>query len=341
MLILSIETSCDDTSIAVVRVKEEKQGPKFFVLANEVSSQIKLHSKFGGVVPDLASREHLKNLPIVFQHALQKSGVSLSDVDILAVTNGPGLIVSLLMGVHFARAIGYSLRKKIVPVHHISGHIYSNWLSNKKIDFPALNLVVSGGHTELILMKDFNKFKIIGSTRDDAAGEAFDKVAKLLGLGYPGGPIISKLAEKGNPESYNLPRPMINSKDFDFSFSGLKTAVLYLSKKDKSILKKGKKQNDFCASFQKAVCDVLIKKTIEAAKKYKVKSVLLSGGVSANQFLRESLKKESKKNKLKFFVPDRIYSTDNAAMIAASAYFNQNKAVSWKKLDAYANLKLR
>ncbi len=341
MLILAIETSCDDTSVALIKVKEGRSFPKFFVLANEVSSQIKLHSKFGGVVPDLASREHLKNLPLIFKHVIKTININIKEIDLFAVTNGPGLIVSLLVGVHFARALGYAFNKKIVPVHHISGHIYSNWLSNKKIEFPALNLVVSGGHTELILMKDINKFKIIGSTRDDAAGEAFDKVSKLLGLGYPGGPVISRLAEKGDAQKYDLPRPMINSDDFDFSFSGLKTAVLYLSRKDKSILKKGKNQNDFCASFQKAVCDVLIKKTILAGKRYNVKSILLSGGVSANDCLRNGLEDEAKKNKFKFYVPEKIYSTDNAAMIAVAGYFNRKKAITWKKLDAYANLKLK
>ncbi len=339
MIILSIETSCDDTSVSVVKITGKKT-PKFHVLANEISSQIKVHSPFGGVVPNLASREHLKNLPLVFLHAIKKAKIKLKDIDYIATTQGPGLIVALLVGLNFSRALAYSLKKKIIPVHHISGHIYSNWLANKKIDFPVLNLVVSGGHTQLILMPRHGKFKLLGSTRDDAAGEAFDKVAKLLGLGYPGGPAISKLAEKGDPKKYELPRPMLNSKDFDFSFSGLKTAVFYFSKKHPEILKKGKAQKDFCASFQKAVIDVLVAKTMSCAKKHKAKFILLSGGVSANDLLRDELKKQAKKEKIKFLVPEKIYSTDNAAMIAVCAYFNRKKAQSWKNLDAKANLRL-
>ena len=339
MIILAIETSCDDTSVAVVKVTGTKN-PKFNVLANEISSQIKLHSPYGGVVPTLASREHVKNLPHVFEAALKKANIKPEQIDYITTTKGPGLVIALLIGLNFARALAYSLDKKIIPVHHISGHIYSNWLANKKIEFPVLNLTVSGGHTELILMKEMGKFKVIGSTRDDAAGEAFDKVAKLLGLGYPGGPIISKLAEKGDPKKYELPRPMLNSKDLDFSFSGLKTAVLYFSQKHPEILKKGKAQNDFCASFQQAVIDVLIHKAIKAAKKENIKYILLAGGVSANNELRKQLEEAAKENGFKFLVPEKIYSTDNAAMIAVSAYFNQQKAQSWKKLDADPNLKL-
>jgi N6-L-threonylcarbamoyladenine synthase len=340
MIILAIETSCDDTSVSVVKIMGTKN-PKFTVLANEISSQIKVHAPFGGVVPGLASREHLKNLPLVFKKALKNSGIKLKDIDYITTAIGPGLVVALLIGVNFARTLAYSLNKKIIPVHHISGHIYSNWLANKKIDFPVLNLTVSGGHTELILMKKHLKYERLGSTRDDAAGEAFDKVAKLLGLGYPGGPIISKLAEKGDPKKYELPRPMMHSKDFDFSFSGLKTAVLYSSQKHPEILKKGKVQNDFCASFQQAAIDVLIHKTIKAAKKYKVRYILLAGGVSANNELRKQLKKSAKENGFKFLVPEKIFSTDNAAMIAVSAYFNIKKAQSWKKIDADPNLELK
>jgi len=340
MIILAIETSCDDTSVAVVKVTGDKK-PKFQILANEISSQVKLHSKYGGVVPSLASREHLKNLPLVFKTAVKNAEIKLDDIDYITTTEGPGLIIALLIGMSFTRALAFSLGKKIIPVHHISGHIYSNWISNKEIDFPVLNLVVSGGHTELILMKEHIKYEILGSTRDDAAGEAFDKVAKLLGFGYPGGPIISKLSEKGNPEKYELPRPMIYSKDLDFSFSGLKTAVLYFSKKHPEILKKGKAQNDFCASFQQAAIDVLISKTIKAGKKHNVKYILLSGGVSANNELRKQLEKVSKENGFKFLVPEKIFSTDNASMIAVSAFFNRKKAQDWKKLDASANLELK
>ncbi len=340
MIILAIETSCDDTSVAIVKTRGTKN-PKFTILANEISSQIKVHSPFGGVVPVLASREHLKNLPLVFKKALKKADIKLKDINYLATATGPGLVVALLIGVNFTRTLAYTLNKKIIPVHHISGHIYSNWIANKKIEFPVLNLTVSGGHTELILMKKHLKYEKLGSTRDDAAGEAFDKVAKLLGLGYPGGPIISKLAEKGNPKKYELPRPMIHSKDFDFSFSGLKTAVLYFSQKHPEILKKGKAQNDFCASFQQATIDVLIHKTIKAAKENKVKYILLAGGVSANNQLRKQLKKIAEKEGFKFLVPKKIFSTDNAVMIAVSAFFNRKKASSWKKIDASANLELK
>jgi len=291
-------------------------------------------------VPALASREHLKNLPLVFKHALKKAKLKPKDIDYIAATTGPGLIIALLVGVSFARALAFSLKKKIIPVHHISGHIYSNWIANKKIEFPLVNLIVSGGHTDIIYMNGFNKFKKLGSTRDDAAGEAFDKVAKLLGLGYPGGPIISKLAEKGDPKKYEFPRPMMHSKDFDFSFSGLKTAVLYFTQKHKEVLKPGRAQNDLCASFQEAVVEVLVSKTIKAAKEKKAKYVLLAGGVSANEKLREELKKACQKEKIKFLVPERIFSTDNAVMIAVSAYFNLKKATGWKKIDADANLKL-
>jgi len=340
MIILAIETSCDDTSVAVLKITGAKN-PKFTVLANEISSQIKVHSPFGGVVPGLASREHLKNLPLVFKKAIKNSDIKLKNIDYITTTTGPGLVVALLIGVNFARTLAYTLNKKIIPIHHISGHIYSNWIANKKIEFPVLNLTVSGGHTELILMKKHIKYEKLGSTRDDAAGEAFDKVAKLLGLKYPGGPIISKLAEKGDSKKYDLPRPMIHTKDFDFSFSGLKTAVFYFVKKHPEVSKKGKAQNDFCASFQQAVIDVLIHKTIKAAKQNKVKYILLAGGVSANNELRKQLKKAAEENGFKFLVPEKIFSTDNAVMIAVSAFFNIKKATTWKKVDASANLELK
>ncbi len=339
MIILAIETSCDDTSVSVVKITGKKN-PKFQILSNEISSQIAVHSPFGGVVPSLASREHLKNIPFVFKKAMKDSGLSLKDIDYIATTVGPGLVIALLIGTSFARALAFSLNKKIIPVHHISGHIYSNWLANKKIEFPLLNLVVSGGHTEIILMKKHTEYIKLGSTRDDAAGEAFDKVAKLLGLGYPGGPIISKLAEKGDKNAFILPRPMLHSGDFDFSFSGLKTAVFYLSKKYPEILKKGKAQNDFCASFQQAVIDVLITKTMKAAEQHEIKYILLSGGVSANNELRKQLGEAIKIKNMKFFLPEKIFCTDNASMIAVSAFFNQKMATEWKKIDADANLKL-
>lgn len=362
MLILAIETSCDDTACAVleakprtvplggtgVRVKGLKN-PKFTIRASVVSSQVKVHSPFGGVVPTLASREHLKNLPVVFAKTLKQARVKMEDIDYIAVTKGPGLVIALLIGIQFARGLAYAYGKKIIPVNHIAGHILSNWLVPQKagmrgsrIMFPVLNAVVSGGHTELILMRKIGHYDILGSTRDDAAGEAFDKASKMLGFGYPGGPIVSKLAQKGNPDAFKLPRPMLHSDNYDFSFSGLKTAVFYLLKNNPQIKKSKKQVADLCASFEQAVTDVITAKTIAAAKEYGVKTVTLSGGVSANTKLRETLKRELKHRlpKVSFLVPDFSLSTDNAVMIGVSAFFDRKHAISWKKLDAEANLSL-
>lgn len=341
MLILSIETSCDDTACAVVKINDTVKATRFEMLSSVISSQIKIHAPYGGVVPTLASREHNKNLPTVFRRALREAKLKMEDIDYIAVTQGPGLVIALLIGVHFARGLAYAYGKKIIPVNHIAGHIFSNWLANEKVKFPVLNIIVSGGHTELILMKKIGSFEMLGSTRDDAAGEAFDKFAKMLGLGYPGGPIISKLAGKGNSGAYLLPRPMIASDDYDFSFSGLKTAALYFLKKHPLVAQK-KFLPDFCASFEQAVVDVIISKTIRAAKKYKVKTVALAGGVSANKKLRlqlETAVKQELKN-VDFLAPPMKFTTDNAAMIAVAAYFNRKKATSWQSLDAEANLKL-
>lgn len=368
MLILSIETSCDDTACAIVKIAG-KTSPKFEILSSIISSQIKVHAPFGGVVPTLAAREHAKNLPIVFKKALRAAKVKMEDIDYIAVTQGPGLVIALLVGAQFARGLAYAFNKKIIPVNHISGHIFSNWLANEKtrpvrnrisngIKFPVLNIIVSGGHTELILMKKIGSYEILGSTRDDAAGEAFDKFAKMLGLGYPGGPAIARLAEQWNDKFPNskfqtnlkipnskfpLPRPMINSKDYDFSFSGLKTAVLYMLRNKPEIKKNKKLLIEFCAEFQQAVVDVIVAKTIKAAREYKVKTVALAGGVSANKKLRlqlETAVKQELKN-VDFLVPPMKFTTDNAAMIAAAAYFNRKKATSWENLDADANLTLR
>ncbi|MBI4117326.1 MAG: tRNA (adenosine(37)-N6)-threonylcarbamoyltransferase complex transferase subunit TsaD [Parcubacteria group bacterium] len=337
MKILGIETSCDETSIAVLEVKNNKIG----VLSNIVSSQIKIHAPYGGVVPSLAAREHEKNLKPVLEEALKKSKTDMAKIDLIAVTVGPGLEIALWNGVNFAKTLSYIWGRAIVGINHLEAHIYSNWLSlkDKNKIFPALNLIVSGGHTQLVLMTNHGKFKILGETLDDAAGEAFDKVARMMNLGFPGGPVISKLAEKGNPEKYSLPRPMLNQKNYNFSFSGLKTAVLYLLKEiyvitsDSILKRKLKIQQDVAASFQKAVVDVLVAKTIRAAKEYKVKSVLLSGGVSANNLLRKTLKDETKKLKLFYSQPNLEYTGDNAAMTAAVGYYKfKNKR--FKKSDA-------
>jgi len=357
MIILGIETSCDDTGIALV--EGSQKGCR--ILSNPVSSQIKLHAPYGGVVPNLAARAHLENIGPVLEEALKQA--DNPEIDLIAVTIGPGLIPSLLIGTNFAKALAYRWQKSIIGINHIEGHIYANWLINQTIDFPVLGLVVSGGHTQLILMKGHGQYKLLGETRDDAAGEAFDKVAKLLNLGYPGGPLISQKAQKGNPQSFDLPRPMLQTKDFDFSFSGLKTAVLYEVKKknqgkssrprprlrrdrgiSKAALVSNNYINDMAASFQQAVIDVLITKTIKAAKEYRVKTVLLSGGVAANQELRQQITKKIKKElvKAKLYIPSPKLCTDNGAMIAAVAYYKKRPTLkqSWSKVEAQANLKL-
>ena len=341
MRILAIETSCDETACAVVDVTG-KTNPQFTVLSNVISSQVKLHAPYGGVVPTLASREHLKNIPHVFQKALRDARTNMDDIDAIAVTSAPGLVIALLIGVSFARGLAYAYGKKIIPVHHIAAHIYSNWLSNAPIAFPLLNIVASGGHTELVLMKRIGAYALVGETRDDAAGEAFDKVAKMLGLGYPGGPAISKLARGGNADRYALPRPMLTSGDYDFSFSGLKTAVIHCIKKHPEIMKEKTACKDFCASFEQAVADVITEKTIRAAREYRVKTVALSGGVSANKRLREQLANTIAKrlNNVAFIIPDPGFSTDNAAMIAAAAYFTRTRATTWKNIDASAHAPL-
>ncbi|MDD3887891.1 MAG: tRNA (adenosine(37)-N6)-threonylcarbamoyltransferase complex transferase subunit TsaD [Patescibacteria group bacterium] len=314
MLILGIDTSCDDTSAAVI-----KDGS--FVLSNVVSSQTEIHREFGGVVPEVAARHHIELIIPVIKQALAKANITKEQIDLIAITNGPGLITSLMVGIDTAKSLAYSLNKKIIAINHLEGHIYANWLENKnKIIFPALCLIVSGGHTELVIIKDHLNYQVIGQTRDDAAGEAFDKVAKLLNIGYPGGPIISKLADNGDNQAYNFPRPMINSKDFDFSFSGLKTEILKLTKKHPNLDKQ--QINNICASFQKAVVDTLVFKTIKAAKEYHVKTIMLGGGVSANKCLRKDIKQ-----KIQQEIPNSHFSllkfqftSDNGAMIAAAAY---------------------
>jgi len=349
MRILAIETSCDETAVAVLEASKNK----IKVLSNIVSSQVKLHAKFGGVVPNLAAREHVKNIEHVFTRALKEAGLLKSDfnseIDLIAVTRGPGLGPALLAGISFAKVLAWKYSKPLIGVNHLEGHIYSNFLNIEhgtwnKI-FPALNLIVSGGHTELVLMEDHGKYKIIGETVDDAVGEAFDKVARLLGLGYPGGPLISKLAEKGDSGIYLLPSPMIKSKDYNFSYSGLKTAVLYLIRdlggKEKLTMKQKK---DIAASFQKAATDVLIRKTIKAAQEFKVKSIMLSGGVSANSLLRLNLNRATDELGIKYSQPELKYTGDNAAMIGMAGYFSaKGRSVSvgnydWEPVEMDANL---
>ncbi len=406
MTILGIETSCDETAIAVVEINDSygltqtgtqtnaENDLQIKILANIVSSQMKLHAQYGGVVPNLAAREHVKNISHVFQTALNTAGEQraplqpkkvpfvLENIDLIAVTHGPGLGPALLVGIAFAKTIAMIHGKKLIGVNHLKGHVYSNWLPPAEITnyelritkqsairnpqlFPILNLIVSGGHTELVLMRDYENFELVGETMDDAVGEAFDKVARLLGLGYPGGPQIAQHAEQftrtiaeqtgKNAETiphksayvprysaFKFPRPMIHSKDYNFSFSGLKTAVLY---KIRDLKKDGVEitddvVNEIAHAFQEAAVDVLIQKTIRAAQEYKVSSIFLSGGVSANTLLRKQLETAAKQAGLEYSCPPFTYTTDNAVMIALAGYFayQQNQKSDWKSIDMHPNL---
>jgi N6-L-threonylcarbamoyladenine synthase len=347
MLILGIETSCDDTGIAIVEVSPTRKaaGANFKILSNVVSSQIKTHAPFGGVVPNLAAREHLKNIEPCLKTALREADKTMKDIDLIAATIGPGLIPSLLIGVNFAKALAYRFNKPIIGVNHLEGHIIAALSSENSKFLPAIALVVSGGHTQLILIKKPGNYKIIGETRDDAAGECFDKVAKLLNLGYPGGPIIAAMAAIPKVQSakyqIHLPRPMIHHKNFDFSFSGLKTAVLYLTRNV------GRATShmipEICHETQQAIIDVLIDKTLRAAKEYKAKTIILSGGVAANEELRKQfkLKIENCKLKIDFLTPLKNLCTDNGVMIAMAGYFNKNKITkNYNKIIANANLRI-
>jgi len=350
MIILGIETSCDDTGIAIIKVSGKKR-PIFKILSNVVSSQIKVHQKYGGIVPNLAAREHLRNIEPCLKTTFKQVKTKPKDIDLIAVTIGPGLIPSLLIGVHFAKTLAYKWQKPIVGVNHIEAHILAILLKNKKIKFPAIALVVSGGHTQLILIRKIGDYKILGETRDDAAGECFDKVAKLLGLGYPGGPEISKQAEECKKSNIDLPRPMINHKNYDFSFSGLKTAVLYIvrdmahqarpqSPSATALAGAATKNKNFirnlCGETQQAIIDVLMEKTLRAAKEYKAKTIILSGGVAANEELRNQLNVKCKLLNVNFLVPTKNLCTDNGAMIAVAGYFNK----STKNVKANANLRI-
>ncbi|XOB41282.1 MAG: tRNA (adenosine(37)-N6)-threonylcarbamoyltransferase complex transferase subunit TsaD [Candidatus Nealsonbacteria bacterium] len=344
MIILAIETSCDDTCIALIKIIGKKQ-PKIKILSNIVSSQDEIHKKYGGVYPFLAKREHEKNLPVIYKKAIKQA--KNPKIDVIAVTNGPGLEPCLWSGVNFARNLAKKLKVDIAPINHIEAHIYANFLESK-FNFPSIALIVSGGHTQIILIRAFGNYKILGETRDDAAGECFDKIARMLGLDYPGGPIIEKEAKeyKKKPKiKIDLPRPMINQKNYDFSFSGLKTAALYHFKSQPMKIKKSKNYVRAMAhETQQAIIDVLIYKTIKAAKEYKVKSIILGGGVSANKELRKQFKTAIKKQLLtvKYRIPDKKYSTDNALMIAVTAYYHltKNKNKRWKKFSVDANLRL-
>lgn len=413
MKILAIETSCDETAIAIADFLGPKRQPQVRVLSHIVSSQAKLHAKFGGVVPNLAKREHQKNLTSILLQALNEYGIKKSkfkvqnaklqskiqnvekilerepellrqfkkyvipllspDVDAIAVTYGPGLAPALWVGVNFAKALAYLWNKPLIPVNHMAGHLFSALLRQSGKNnlqpttynllppqFPALALLVSGGHTQLVLMRGYGKYKIIGETLDDAAGEAFDKVARIMGFPYPGGPAISRLAAKGDPRKYPLPSPMLHSKDYDFSFSGLKTAVFYLIR-DLFQAKLGtigtkrvlpiRVKTDIAASFERATVEVLVKKTIRAAKEFRAKTILLGGGVAANELLRRRLAEETGKalpsspptprlrRAGKFQAPSSDLCGDNALMIATAAYFS-GKKMAPIKVGADANARL-
>jgi N6-L-threonylcarbamoyladenine synthase len=413
MRILGIETSCDETAAAIIEATGGLKKPRFKILSNVVSSQIKIHAKYGGVVPTLAKREHQKNLVPILMEALKRGGPAKSKInpvpeqstvrgrnqkskiqlkiqkeiaailerekklrarfekfivpmkppriDLIAVTIGPGLEPALWVGVNFAKALSLLWNKPIIPVNHLEGHIYSNWLEpigeirnskfeirnnfiNRSIEFPALCLIVSGGHTELMLMRGYGKYQLLGETRDDAAGEAYDKVARLLGLGFPGGPAIDAIASKLPITNYQLPiklpRPMINTKDYDFSFAGLKTAVLYLIRDLNEAGIRKLPMEAIAKEFQDAVIEVLVTKTMRAAKEYKAKTVMISGGVSANSGLRKSFANYS--NDYKILFPPQELTTDNAAMIAMAGYINYQlgKSANFENIKADANLTL-
>ncbi len=347
MIIFGIETSCDETAAAII--EGEKDSKRVKLLSNSISSSLSLHAATGGIIPEVAAREQVKYIIPVIKEALAKIKNPKTELDAIAVTIGPGLIGSLLIGVETARTLSYVWKKPLIPVNHLFGHIYANWLVGDSelhmdknphptsyslradIEFPVIALVVSGGHTDLVLMENHNKTKWLGGTRDDAAGEAFDKTGRLLNLSYPAGPQIEKLALGIKKDIYNFPRPLINSGDFDFSFSGLKTAVL------RQVQAIGQLNNEtianICYSLQNAIFDVLVKKTLDAAINFRTKSILLGGGVAANQTLKRTfeLKIENSKLKIKLFVPTKSLCTDNAAMIATAGFFNQEK-VAWDKI---------
>ena len=334
MLTLAIETSCDETSCAVIKDGRE-------VLSNIISSQIDIHKRFGGVVPEIASRKHIESIDNILQEALDTAGVTFKDIDLVAVTQGPGLVGTLLVGLSTAKALAYGLDIPIVGVNHIVGHVCANFIEHKDLEPPFTCLIVSGGDTYLVQAKDYTDYEMIGRTRDDAAGEAFDKVARTIGLPYPGGPHIDRLAKIGNKESVNFPRVIIDEDTYDFSFSGLKTAVLnhvnQLKQKDLEIV-----VEDIAASFQAAVLDVLVDKSFRLARERRSDKLVIAGGVAANEGLRTMMEERGNKEGIKIYYPSKILCTDNAAMIGSAGYFSYiNGKVSDLGMNVMPNLDIR
>lgn len=333
ILILAIESSCDETAASVV-----KNGRT--VLSNVISSQIELHKLYGGVVPEIASRKHIEKINQVIEEALSQAKVTLDDMDAIGVTYGPGLVGALLVGVAEAKAISYAKKLPLVGVHHIEGHVSANYIEHSDLEPPFMCLVVSGGHTHLVIVKDYGEFEILGRTRDDAAGEAFDKVARAIGLGYPGGPKIDKLSKEGNPDAIAFPKAKLENGPYDFSFSGVKSAVLnYINR----CRMQGEEicEADIAASFQKAVVDTLTEKAVKAAKEYKMDKLAIAGGVASNGNLREAMKCACDKEGIQFYYPSPVFCTDNAAMIGVAAYYEYKKGTRHGlDLNAVPNLKL-
>ena len=331
--ILAIESSCDETAAAVVKDGRE-------VKSNSIYSQIELHKLYGGVVPEIASRKHVEKINQVIRSAMMDADTTWDDIDAVAVTYGPGLVGALLVGLSAAKAIAYAKKKPLVGVNHIEGHICANYIENEELKPPFMCLVASGGHSHLVYVKDYNTYEIVGRTRDDAAGEAFDKVARAVGLGYPGGPKVDKLAKEGNPHAIEFPRACMGDAPYDFSFSGLKSAVLnYLNSCEMKNVEVNKA--DVAASFQQAVIDVLVNNSVRAAKDYNCNSLALAGGVASNSSLREGMKTACQKENIAFYKPSPIYCTDNAAMIGVAGYHAfMNKEIHGLDLNAVPNLKI-
>lgn len=360
MTILGIETSCDETAAAIIEGRDDHVTLK----ANVLATSLALHAKTGGIIPEQAAREQVKFILPVIKETLEKANISLADIDAIAVTYGPGLIGSLLIGVETAKTLAFVLNKPIIPVNHMVGHIYANFITDFSLPtshfsppkFPLIALVVSGGHTDLLLMKKHGGFQLLGGTRDDAAGEAFDKIGRMLGFSYPAGPDIERLAKEGNPKRFRFPRPLLHENNYEFSFSGLKTAVLREITKlsswsdssadgesrsqfstNSNIILDSQTKKDIARATQDAIIEILVKKTLRAAKEYQVQSILLSGGVAANQTLRDTFTKaliiHNPELRTNFFAPAKNLCTDNAAMIASAAYFNNNP-LPWKEITA-------